>query len=84
MRVTHVIATQVEGSLEELMEAAIAQVPPPPAPPSLEEVTKVLGDLCFLVETIAHLQGRETAMLPTAELGRDIIKRLQPVELVQG
>lgn len=84
MRVTHLIATQLEGTLDEMLDGALEGVPPPPAPPSLEEVTKVLGDLCFLVETIAHLQGRETAMLPTAELGRDIIKRLQPVELVQG
>ena len=84
MRVTHLIASQVEGTIDEMLDGILARVPPPPAPPSLEEVTKVLGDLCFLVETVAHLQGRETAMLPTAELGRDIIKRLQPRELVQG
>lgn len=37
-----------------------------------------MGELCFLVETVAHLQGRESAMLPTADAGRELIKRLQP------
>lgn len=84
MRVTHLIATQVEGTIDEIAEAALQMIPPPPAPPTLEEVLQVLGELCFITETVAHLQGQEKALLPTADRGRKIIERLQPAELVQG
>lgn len=84
MRATPVIATQIEGTLEELMIASLTQAAPPPAPPTIEEVTKVLGELCFIVETVAHLQKQEKGLLPTAEAGREMIKRLQPTEFVEG
>lgn len=80
MRITHSIATCIEGTLDELLECQDPAITAAAPAPTLEEVLTNMAALCFLVETVAHLQGRESTMLPTADLGRELIKRLQPIE----
>ena len=78
MRVTYLIARSIEGTLGELL----ADLPIPPGadipPPTLEEVLAKMKELCFIVETVAHLQGREGTLLPTVDQARKLIERLQP------
>lgn len=77
MRITYLIAAQAEGRLDEVM---LAELIPGriPQPPTLEEVTASLAELAFIVETVAHLTGKEKAMLPSADRARALIERLAP------
>lgn len=72
MRISHTIATKVEGPLGEVIAACT------PTPPTLEEVLASLAACAFVVETVAHLQGKEEQLLPTADEARRIISALQP------
>lgn len=72
MRISHHIATKIEGELGAVIAACS------PTPPTLEEVLANMAALAFIVETVAHLQGKEAQLLPTADEARRIIAALQP------
>ena len=40
------------------------------------EIVETLAELAFIVETVAHLQGRERELLPAAERARELINFL--------
>lgn len=73
IRITHAITTTLEGSLE-----ALTTVRSPGAIPTLDHVLTTMANLAFVVETVAHLQGKERDLLPSAEEARRIIAALQP------
>lgn len=75
VRVTNQISTTVEGYMNEVMDAKVTGVP------TLEELLKTMAELAFVVETVAHLQGKEVTLLPIAEKAREQIEALQPREL---
>lgn len=80
MRTTYHIAATVEGTLDEVTTAA----PATPAAPTLDELLDTLGGLAFIVETVAHLQGKERELLPTADKARrmiDFFRSTKPVTL---
>lgn len=80
MKIIYLIAAQCEGSIDEILASHIVpQVVP--KPPSLPEVTAMLGELAFIVETIAHLGGKEQALLPSAERARAMMKALEPITI---
>jgi hypothetical protein len=82
MRIFPVLCRAAEGTMGELLaEQVMPAQPELPALPTMEELTSTLRDLCFIVETVAHLQGKEAALLPTAEAGRALLARLAPVTL---
>lgn len=65
----YTIAREVEGPLEDVIKAEAAPVP------SLREVLDTMGALAFVVETVAHLQGKPE-LLATADKARALIKTL--------
>jgi hypothetical protein len=72
MKISYQITTTAEGSLAELINH-----PNPYTAPSLDEVLATMEALAFIVETVAHLQGKEAALLPSAEKARKQIAALQ-------
>lgn len=79
MKASFHIATKLEGTLGEILAHELTGTPVVmEAPPTLEEVLKVLGDVTFIAETVAHLQGKETSILPTTDKARKILDALQP------
>lgn len=76
MHVSHYIATtSYEGALNDVVNVKPLDVP------TLEQVLTSLSKLAFIAETVAHLQGKERELLPTAEEARRLIAALQPKEL---
>lgn len=71
----HIAATQ-EGNLDELLAAPAAT----PAAPTLDEVLDTMAGLAFIVETVAHLQGKERELLPTSDKARRMIDFFRPTE----
>ena len=45
--------------------------------PTDQEIIAALKSLAFIVETVAHLQGRECDLLPAADKAREIIDRME-------
>lgn len=45
--------------------------------PTDQEIITTLKSLAFIVETVAHMQGRERDLLPAAEKAREIISRME-------
>lgn len=79
MKASFHIATQLEGTLGELLAHDLNGIPVVmEAPPTLEEVLKVLGDVTFIAETVAHLHGKESSILPTTDKARQILAALAP------
>ena len=70
MKITHSIATTVEGELGEVLNAKLPDVP------TLGDVLQNMRNLAFIVETLAHLQGKEAQLLPEANKARLIIYQL--------
>ena len=85
-RISFQINACLEGNLEDLLKHDILGIPldvPQEATtaPTLEEVLKVLGEVTFIAETVAHLNGQERAIIPTTDRAREIIAALQPKTL---
>lgn len=76
IKVTPQITVALEGNLSDVFHAVS-----PKDMPSLDTVLATMAELAFLVETVAHLQGREAALLPTADKARRLIALLQPKEI---
>ena len=72
MKVHYELVRKFEGKLEEVLNAKEE-----PAKVTLQDITQSLNDLAFIVETVAHLQGKEAQMLPHADKARAIIKELK-------
>jgi hypothetical protein len=72
MKVSYALNRKVEGELDEVLAAKL-----PEKMLTMGDVTQSLNDLAFIVETVAHLQGKEAAMLPHADKARAIIKELK-------
>ena len=70
--IRHEVVTVIEGDLDAVLRA------PHPETPSMERILNSLNELAFIVETVAHLQGKEKTMLPAAERARDLITKLSP------
>lgn len=82
MKASFHIITKVEGNLGELLAHELTGTPVVvEAPPSLEDVLKVLGEVTFIAETVAHLQGKESSILPTTDKARKILAALEPREV---
>lgn len=64
MKITYHIVTGMEGELGQVIMAAT------PPTPSLDELLSSMANLAFIVETVAHMQGKEAHLLPTADLAR--------------
>ena len=47
-----------------------------PKAPTLEDVLANMKAMAFIVETVAHLQGKERELLPTADQARELIAKL--------
>ena len=71
MKVTYQITAVYDGNLDELLREQ-----PQHTVPSLAELLAVMEGLAFVVETVAHLQGRESALLPHVERARRCIDAL--------
>lgn len=50
--------------------------------PTVTDIVMLLGDMAFMIETVAHLQGKEASMLPVALRARKMIDILNPSEVV--
>lgn len=72
IRIHHAIATKMEGPLDQLVE-----VKAPADVPTIDEVLQTMAELAFIVETVAHLQGKEATLLPPADRARTIIDKLR-------
>lgn len=70
---THEIQTTLAGDLGVLVSQPIAN-----DKPSLKDLLGVLAELCFIAETVAHLQAKEHIILPTTDRARAMIEQLQP------
>jgi len=70
MRITYAITTTIEGTLDEVITT------PAPTHPTLEQVLATLDGLAFIVESVAHLQGRE-GLLKLTDTARDLSNRLR-------
>lgn len=70
MKVSYEISKKVEGTLDEVL-AKVEGVPV-----TLDEVLKVLEDLTFVAETVAHTHKLERAILPKTDKARAILKLL--------
>lgn len=42
----------------------------------LEQIKASLRELAFIAETVAHLHGKEAALLPAADRARELLKEL--------
>lgn len=76
-KTTHqfVIAVQTGGDLGTVIASTA-----PPIPCTLDDVLSTMANLAFIVETLAHLQGKPE-LLPSAERAREQILALQPREV---
>lgn len=70
MKIKYSIVASLEGELGELINAKA------PSIPQLAEVLALMGNLAFVVETVAHLQGKEKELLPMADKARAMIEKL--------
>lgn len=66
----YTIAREIEGQLDAVIAA---ELPPPVA---LADVLASMRELAFIVETVAHMQGKEKELLPSAERARVLIATL--------
>lgn len=48
-----------------------------PMKPTNQEIAAMMKRLAFIVECVAHLQGREVELLPTADAAREMIRKLE-------
>lgn len=71
MKVHYELVRKFEGKLEEVLNAKEE-----PAKVTLQDITQSLNDLAFIVETVAHLQGKPE-LLAGADKARAIIKELK-------
>ena len=70
-KVSYEIVAVIEGDLDYVMRKPKVDVP------DMRAVLDSLNELAFIAETVAHLMGRETTLLPAAERARAIIKKLE-------
>lgn len=75
----YAINSTLEGPFGQVLRAI-----PRSDAPTLEELLQTVGELAFIVETVAHLQGKERELLPTADKARKQIAALQTHEVVEG
>lgn len=68
--VTYTLARTIEGQLDAVIAA---ELPPPVA---LADVVASLRELAFICETVAHLQGKEKELLPSASRARALLYTL--------
>lgn len=71
MKIKYEIAATLEGNLDELINAKPVEMP------TLTELLATMAELAFIVETVAHLQGKERQLLPSAEKARALIAKLE-------
>lgn len=45
--------------------------------PTDQEIAAMMERLAFIVECVAHLQGKERELLPTADAAREMINKLK-------
>lgn len=72
MKTTYALHATTSGNFNDVAEAAPAQTV------NLADVIASLNELAFIAETIAHLQGKEAALLPAADRARALVARLTP------
>lgn len=48
-----------------------------PTRPTDEDIIKIMSHLAFIVESVAHLQGRERDLLPYADCAREVIAAMK-------
>lgn len=70
MKVSYAIHATHEGTLDELLDGT------PAANVDIKDVIASLKELAFIVETVAHLQGKEAALLPAADHARALVAKL--------
>jgi hypothetical protein len=73
MKQHYTLALRTEGTLEEVIAAGL----PEGGAVELSTVISSLRELAFIVETVAHLQGKEAALLPAADNARALIAKLE-------
>lgn len=74
MKITHFIATSVEGTIDEVIDAGR------PDSPTLTELIDVIEKLAFIAETVAHMHHLEKSILPITDAARSMLRRLNPEE----
>lgn len=74
MKTTYEIFATHEGTLQEIAGKV------PGITYTLADVLQTMNELAFIVETVAHLQGKERQLLPTAERARAIVKAFTPTD----
>ena len=62
------IVAKQTGTLGELLDT-----PRPAIPYDLPTVLQCMASLAFIVETVAHLQGKESQLLPEAQKARKVV-----------
>lgn len=72
------ISAIIEGPVEEIYDG-IGNPMQVTDKPELADVLRVLGELAFVAETVAHLRGHEE-LLVTTDKARKMIRELQPRE----
>lgn len=70
--IRHEVVAVIEGDLDSVLRA------PHPETPDMIAILNSLNELAFIVETVAHLQGKEATLLPAADRARELIKKLSP------
>lgn len=78
MRITFDIHATAEGTLDEIAPDALQLTKQ--VHPTLAQVLAQMATLCFTVETMAHLGGKERELLPQCDAARKMIADLQPRE----
>lgn len=68
---TYSLMTQFHGSLDEVLQDQ------EPAKVTLESVLASMKEMAFMLETLAHLQGKESTILPTTDKARAIVAELE-------
>lgn len=68
--IRYTLGRTVEGTLDTVL----ADIGPQEV--TLDAVLASMRELAFIVETVAHLQGKERDLLPTAERARLLIAKL--------
>jgi hypothetical protein len=71
LKQTYKLVRDYTGTLEE-----IVNLKPKDDAVDLDDVIANMKELAFIVETVAHLQGKEDTLLPVANRARQLIAKL--------
>lgn len=48
--------------------------------PTEQETAKIISEMAFVIETVAHMRGLERELLPLADKARELVERIESCE----